>query len=120
MDKLVGDWVWVSSKGGFTGKAVYKPKPGIETIYRFTRNKEWSTCTNGICKPFTLFTLGQERSTLTGNEQLILTLRRRVPLALPDTGTHILLDRYLVREISDSLRIDQDGPDGFGELYSRK
>jgi len=119
-DNLVGEWKWIRSIGGITGKQVLTPAPGKETIYRFTRDGQWSTCTNGVCSNPTPFTLQQEQSVLTGNEQLVLTLRQRVQLAPPDTGTHILPSRFLVREISDTLHLTQDGPDGFGEYYSRK
>jgi hypothetical protein len=117
---LVGDWQWVRSIGGFTGRQVLKPALGQETLYRFTDDGQWSTCTNGVCSSPTSFTLQRERSVNTGDEQLILTLRLRVPLAPPDTGSHILLRRLIVREISDTLHLSDDGPDGYGEYYSKK
>lgn len=119
-DKLYGDWQWMRSIGGLTGKQVEKPPVGSKYLFRFTHDGYWSQCYNGKCGDPTPFTLQQEKSRLFGNEQLVLTLRRKVYLAPPDTGYHILLDRYLVQEISDSLRIDQDYPDGFGSTYSRK
>lgn len=119
-DRLVGDWQWVRSVGGLTGKGILKPKTGETIIERFTQDGHWTLCGNGKCDAPMPFTLQQEKSVLFGDERLVLTLHRKIYLALPDTGFHVLLDRYLVREIGDTLRIANDGPDGYGETYFRK
>jgi hypothetical protein len=61
-----------------------------------------------------------ERSYFTGEPTLILTIRRRFYLAPPDTGFHVLLSRYSIRSAADTLRITQEKPDGFEEVYQRK
>jgi len=119
-DKLVGDWQWVRSVGGLTGKQVEKPPVGSEYLFRFTRDGYWSQCYNSTCGDPTPYTLQQEKSLLFGDERLVLTLRRKIYLAPPDKGFHIILDRYLVREMGDTLRIANDAPDGYGETYFRK
>lgn len=119
-DKLYGDWQWVRSIGGFTGKGVIKPKAGEVVIERFTRDGYWTLCGSGKCFDLMPYTLQKERSVIYNEERLILTLHRKVYLAPPDTGYHVLLDRYYIGEIGDTLRIGNDGPDGYGETYFRK
>lgn len=117
---LAGDWQWVRSQGGFTGKQVLKPAPGQALVYRFTRDGYWSECFNGVCSRPTPFTLQREPSVLTGDQQLVLTLHRRVELAPPDTGTHLLPSRLVVQEISDTLHLIDDWADGYGQYYRKK
>jgi hypothetical protein len=119
--ELFGEWQWVSSTGGFTGKQVYTPaSTNLSRTLSFSRDSLFVQCENGPCTVPTKFTSRMERSYITGEQTLILTIRRRVYLALPDTGFHTLLDRYSIQEVSKTLRITQDGPDGFVEVYQRK
>lgn len=76
-------------------------------------------CDNGKCSVPTKFTSRTERSYITGKPTLILTIRRRIYLAPPDSF-HVIFDRYGMQETSNTLRINQDGPDGFAETYYRK
>ena len=119
--ELFGDWQWVSSTGGFTGKQVYTPaSTNTARTLSFSRDSLFVQCDNGKCSVPTKFTSRLERSYITGEQTLILTLRRRIYLALPDTGFHTILDRYSIQGVSQTLRIQQDGPDGFTEVYHRK
>lgn len=119
--ELFGDWQWISSTGGFTGKQVYTPaSTNLSRTVSFGRDSMFVQCDNGHCTVPTKFTSRTERSYLTGEPALILTIRRRIYLAPPDTGFHTILDRYSVQEISNTLRIHEDGPDGFAETYYRK
>ncbi|MGI4761676.1 MAG: hypothetical protein ACRYF0_13285 [Janthinobacterium lividum] len=119
--EIFGDWQWVSSTGGFTGKQVHTPaSTNLSRTVSFRRDSMFVECDNGRCTLPAKFTSRMERSYLTGKPALILTFRRRIYLAPPDTGFHIILDRYSVIEVSNTLRIDQDGPDGFVEIYQRK
>jgi hypothetical protein len=68
----------------------------------------------------TKFTSRIERSQFNGEPTLILTIRRRFYLAPPDTGFHVLISRYSILKTSDTLRINQERPDGFEEVYYRK
>jgi len=118
--EIFGEWIWLYSLGGLTGNQVTKPSIGMESTYKFTRDSLWTQCYNGKCEVPTKFTMRMERSILFGDNRMILTIRRRVHLAQPDTGSVIIKDRYLVDEVSNELHIAQDIPDGFGEFYSRK
>jgi hypothetical protein len=118
---LLGDWQWVSSTGGITGKQVYTPaSTNLSRTLSFRGDSLFVQCDNGSCSVPTKFTSRLERSYITGEQTLILTLRRRLYFAPPDTGFHTLLDRYSIQEVSKTLRIIQDRPDGFIEVYQRK
>jgi hypothetical protein len=118
---LFGDWQWVSSTGGFTGKQVYTPSStNLSRTLSFSRDSLFVQCDNGQCTGPTKFTSRLERSYITGKQTLILTLHRGIYLALPDTSYHTILDRYSIQEVSQTLRLTQDGPDGFTEVYQRK
>lgn len=119
--EIFGEWHWTSDKGGFTGRQVYTPaSTGDQRTYRFQRDSSFIECINNRCTEPTKFTLRREPSRLFGNQQLILTLRRKLALAPPDTGFVLSLDRYVVQEISDSLRLVQEVRDGYVERYVRK
>ena len=118
--ELFGDWQWVSSTGGFTGKEVYTPASiNLSRTLSFTHDSLFVQCDNGQCSVPTKFTSRTERSYITGKPTLILTIRRRVYLAPPDSF-HTILDRYSMQEVSNTLRITQERPDGFEEIYHRK
>ena len=118
--EIFGDWQWVSSTGGITGKEVYTPKSiNLSRTLSFTRDSMFVQCDNGQCSVPTRFSSRTARSFLTGKPALILTIRRKVYLAPPDT-VHTILDHYNLMEVSRTLRIDQESPDGFVEIYRRK
>jgi hypothetical protein len=119
--EIFGNWQWVSSTGGITGKEVYTPASiSLARTLSFGRDSMFVQCDNGQCSVPTKFTSRTERSYQTGKPTLILTIRRRIYLALPDTGFHTILDRYSMQEVSNTLRIRQERPDGFEEVYYRK
>ena len=119
--ELFGEWQWVSDVGGFTGKAVYTPaNTGAVRSYRFDRDSTIVECLNNKCNAPVKFTVRMEKSLLDHQQHLILTIPHRVYPALPDTGFHVIRSRYIVREVSDSLILDQDVFDGFEESYRRK
>ena len=119
--EIFGEWQWVSSIGGFTGKQVSTPaSTGINLLYRFNRDSTFVQCNNGQCSKVEKFSTRMERSYVLGVQRLILTIPRRIYLAPPDTGYHVLRDRYLIQEVSNNLVIDQDGPDGIEMVFSRK
>jgi hypothetical protein len=119
--EIFGDWEWTSDRGGITGRQVYTPaSTGGKRVYRFQRDSSFVECVNNRCSTPTKFTLRRERSRLYGNEQLVLTLRRKYRLAPPDTGAVVSLDRYVVQDLSDSLRLVQEVHDGYVERYVRK
>lgn len=118
--EIFGEWQWVSSTGGITGKEVYTPASiNLSRTLSFTRDSMFVQCDNGQCSTPTKFTSRTAQSFLTGKPTLILTLRRKVYLAPPDT-THTILDRYSLIEVSRTLRIHQERPEGFIEIYRRK
>lgn len=118
--EIFGDWQWVSHTGGFTGKQVYTPaSTNSSRTLSFGRDSMFVECINGQCTRPTKFTSRMERSFFDGEQHLILTIRLKIYLAPPDT-THTLLHRYSIREVSRTLRIAQEWPDGFVEIYQRK
>lgn len=119
--EIFGDWQWVSSTGGFTGKQVYTPaSTNSSRTLSFSRDSMFVQCDDGQCDKPSRFTYKMGRSIFDGKQHLILTLHRKIYLAPPDTGFQTILSRYSIREISNSLRIDQESPDGFIEIYQRK
>jgi hypothetical protein len=119
--EIFGEWQWVSSVGGITGKEVLTPAVvGSQRTLSFTRDSLFVQCEVGQCSRPIKFLLRQEKSWLDGQQHLILTVRRRVYLVAPDTGYHEFINRYRVREVSNTLRIDQERPDGYVETYKRK
>lgn len=119
--ELFGDWQWVSSTGGITGKEVYTPaSTNSSRTLSFNRDSLFVQCDDGQCSVPTKFTSRTATSFLTGKSALILTIRRRIYLAPPDTGFHTIINRYNLEELSNTLRIHQKRPDGFEEIYHRK
>ena len=119
--EIFGEWQWVSSVGGITGKDVYTPaNTGAALTYRFNRDSTFVECLNNRCKAPVKFTLRMERSFFDNQQHLILTIPRRIYLAPPDTGFHVTRSRYTVREVSNSLRLTEEVADGFEESYRRK
>jgi hypothetical protein len=119
--QIFGEWHWVSSVGGLTGKDVLTPAlVGATRTLSFTRDSLFVQCEGSPCSLPTKFTLRTEQSFLDGQPRLILTVRRRLYLAAPDTGFQELVNRYRVSEVSNTLRLDQERPDGYTETYSRK
>lgn len=119
--EIFGDWQWVSSTGGFTGKQVYTPaSTNSSRTLSFTRDSLSVECINGKCQPPLRFSSRPERSIFDGKLQPILTIHHKLRMAPPDTGYYIILDRYTIREVSNSLRLDQEVYDGFGEVFQRK
>ncbi|TGD79873.1 hypothetical protein [Hymenobacter wooponensis] len=118
---IFGEWQWISSVGGLTGKDVLTPAiVGAQRTLSFTRDSMFVQCDADQCSVPTKFILRQERSWLDAQQHLILTVRRRLYLAAPDTGFVVLVNRYRVSEVSGTLRIDQERPDGYVETYYRK
>ena len=121
--EIFGEWQWVSSVGGLTGKEVVTPASvGVERTYRFNWDSTFVECLsyNKQCEAPVKFTLRMETSFFDHQQHLILTIPRRVYLARPDTGFHVIRFRYAVREVSNSLRLAQERPDGYEESYHRK
>ncbi|GAC1371802.1 MAG: hypothetical protein NVSMB30_11850 [Hymenobacter sp.] len=120
--EIFGEWQWVSSVGGFTGKAVYTPaNTGGERTYRFNRDSTFVEYYKNQYKVVPVkFTMRMEKSFFDHQQHLILTIPRRIYLARPDTGFHVIRFRYTVREVSDTLRLDEEMADGFEESYRRK
>ena len=119
--EIFGEWQWVSSVGGMTGKNVLTPAiTGIERTYRFNRDSTFVECYNKRCEAPVKFTLRMEKSFFDHQQHLILTIPRRLYLAPPDTGFHVIRSRYAVREVSNSLRLAGEIADGYEESYQRK
>lgn len=119
--EIFGDWQWVSDVGGITGKDVKTPATTkYERTYRFNRDSTFVECTNNKCEVPVKFKLRMEKSIFDGQQHLIVTIPRRFYLAPPDTGFHILIFKYKILEMQKNLRLAQESPDGYEELYNRK
>ena len=59
------------------------------------------------CLDPVVFTVRKERSLLFGDVRSVLTIQRKVYLAPPDTGFHVLKDRYLINEVSEIWILDK-------------
>jgi hypothetical protein len=119
--EIFGEWQWVSSVGGLTGKIVLTPaSTGRARTYRFNRDSTFVECFDNRCEKPVKFKLRTETSFFDGKPHLILTIPRRIYLAPPDTGFHVLTARYTVQEISNTVNLVQERPDGFTESYVRK
>ena len=119
--EIFGEWQWISSVGGLTGKDALTPAVvGAQRTLSFTRDSMFVQCDADQCSVPSKFLLREERSRIDGQQHLILTVRRRLYVAPPDTGSHVLINRYRVSEVSNMLRIDQERPDGYVETYYRK
>ena len=118
---IFGEWQWVSSVGGLTGKNVLTPaNTRTERTYRFNRDSTFVECYNNQCEAPIKFTLRMEMSFFDHQQHLILTIPRRIYLAPPDTGFHVIRFRYAAREVSNSLRLAEEVADGYEESYQRK
>jgi hypothetical protein len=117
---IFGQWGWISSVGGLTGKDVIVPTANTQRVYTFTKDSTFIESIGGQATVPVKFKLQQETSLLDGQQHLILTIPRRVYVALPDTGYHIVVFRYTVQDMSQNLRLAQEKPDGYIESYERK
>lgn len=118
--EVFGEWQWVSSVGGITGKNVLTPAiTGVARTYRFDRDSTVVECDNGQCEAAVKFTLRMETSFFDHQQHLILTIPHTLHLP-PPTGVYVIRSRYTVREVSNSLRLTEEVADGYEEVYNRK
>ena len=124
--EIFGEWQWVSSIGGFTGRQETTPaSTGDQLTYTFHRDSTFVSCVGSKSVPTqcldpVVFTVRKERSLLYGDVRSVLTIQRKIYLAPPDSGFHILKDRYIINKISENFDIRQDYPSGFGMKFRRK
>jgi hypothetical protein len=114
---IFGRWRLDKMVGGLTGQRVSYPTPPITDV--FNQDSSFQRCTGGSCVALTTYFIRTQRSFITGKQERILTIQKRVYLAAPDTGSVLLNDRYRILEIGNNLILDQDRPDGYTNYYQR-
>lgn len=108
---LVGEWHWVSSTGGFTGKQTYTPAStgteekwvfGADSTYQVYATKQGATRLTESGS----FSVGTAPSIYTGQPARALRLQGRQPYIIEELG-------------STRLGLADNSPDGFGHTYER-
>lgn len=111
---LVGEWRWVLSQGGFTGKQTDTPASTGTThtwLFRADSTYQAYTTRQGTSQltDSGTFSLGSAPSIYTGRPDRALRLRSRQAQQV-----------YIVQELSSHrLRLADNYPDGFGHTYER-
>lgn len=109
---IVGEWHWVSTVGGLTGRQTYNPaSTGATETWVFKADSTYQHATiqwggtpgteTGTCS------LGSIRSIHTGQPARALLLRGKKPQAL------------LLQEVTTRLALSDNSYDGFGYIYER-
>jgi len=115
--KIIGKWNWLESNGGMTGNSHYTPEnTGDERKMIFLKDKTVYIILNGDTIHTTNYFTSRENSILLGDEFDFLTINYKYEL--PDTIIYIPI-RYMIREITDELKLDEDVYDGYGHRYER-
>lgn len=115
--KITGKWDWIESYGGFTGTAHYTTEnTGDERSLVFLDNNTTYVILNNDTINETDYFISKEESRLLGEEFDFLTINYKYPLA--DTVIFLPV-RYILRNLSDVLVMDEDVVDGFGHKYKR-
>lgn len=109
---IIGEWHWVSSIGGITGKQTQTPaSTGIATTLVFKSDSTFQRSTTQTgSTPLTetgTFSLGAIRSIYSGQPARALTLRGKQP------------QTFIIQELTTRLVLADNYYDGFGHTYQR-
>lgn len=114
---ILGKWNWIESYGGFSGNMRYTPEnTSVEKQLIFKDNGVVDLISNTDTVYDTRYFITKEKSILLGEEYDFLTINYRYDLI--DTTIYLPM-RYIIRNISKELVIDEDVYDGFGHRYKR-
>lgn len=104
--KLVGQWKFVSTKGGFTGNQVILPAAGTTTILVLNSNKTYQMKVNGLIQEDGSYDVSQIQSIYTGKN---------------DNGIKFdnLSDWKLVSVQNDTLSIADNHVEPFATAYNK-
>ena len=116
---IVGEWIWLKSYGGFTGGDIQTPEQnGIEKIVKFYNNDTVEIFENEVLIHKTDYFLSREESILLNDTFDFLTINYKYWIINPDSIITLPM-RYIIRDLSDTLMLDEDVYDGYGHLYKR-
>jgi hypothetical protein len=109
---LIGEWHWISSTGGFTGKQTNTPaSTGATTTWVFKPDSTYQRVTTQAGgKPLTdtgTFSLGSVKSIYSGQLAQSLTLHGKQS------------QTFLIEELTTRLVLADNAYDGFGHTYER-
>ncbi len=113
---LIGSWYWIRSNGGFSYQVLTPQSTGIERIFKFYKNDTVKIYENGELVQNTDYFLSREESILYHDTFDFVTINYRYYVG---DSLIILPMRYIIRELSDSLIIEEDVFDGFKHTYVR-
>ncbi|RYE12815.1 MAG: hypothetical protein EOP45_22245 [Sphingobacteriaceae bacterium] len=105
--KVVGKWLFVRSQGGFTGKDIVLPAPGITTYLVLHTDLTYQVIQNGITQKQGKYATALQKSNLYGTVK---------PTIQYDSD--IFFKTY--QAAGDSLTIDDDHVEGYSTLYIKK
>jgi len=115
--KIIGKWNWIESNGGFTGHSHYTPEnTGTVTQLIFSKEKTVYKIMNKDTIHKTNYYISKENSILFGDSYDFLIINYRYDL--PDTTIYLPM-RYIIRNISDELILDEDVYDGYIHRFER-
>lgn len=117
---LVGEWEWVRSQGGMTGKQTDTPaSTGVAVRWVFAPDSTFQAyeTRQGTTRQTEsgTYSLGAVRSIYTG--QSIRALRFA---PLPGTAVPAGVVTYVIEELGTQLVLAYNYPDGFGHTYRRR
>jgi len=116
---IVGEWIWIKSYGGFTGRDVQTPEQSeIRKIMKFHDNDTVEIYENEILVHKTDYFRSREESILLHDTFDFLTINYKYRITNTDSII-IFPMRYMIQELADTLMIDEDVYDGYGHLYNR-
>ena len=116
---IVGEWIWIKSYGGFTGRDVQTPEQSeIRKIMKFHDNDTVEIYENEILVHKTDYLRSREESILLHDTFDFLTINYKYRITNTDSII-IFPKRYMIQELADTLMIDEDVYDGYGHLYNR-
>ena len=113
---LIGSWYWIRSQGGFSYQVLTPQSTGIERIFRFYKNDTVEIYENEELVQNTDYFLSREKSILYHDTFDFMTINYRY---YAGDSLIILPMRYIIRELSDSLVIEEDVFDGFKHTFYR-
>lgn len=116
---ITGEWNWLKSQGGITGSDIQTPDiSGIERIVKFHENDTVEIFENGTLVHKTDYFLSREESMLMNDTFDFVTINYTFKISNPDSVVTLPM-RYMIIELSDNLRLDEDVFDGYGHWYRR-
>ena len=116
---LSGSWYWVKSTGGIANQTLTPENTGIERIMTFYTDDTVEVFENDSLVQKVDYYIRPEKSLLYQDTFQILTVNYRFRLSGSDSVI-ILPMRFIIREISMQLVLEEDVFDGYTHTYIRK